>query len=371
MSPGPLTGVRVVDMTHHLGGPLATMALAQMGAEVIKVEPPDGDQWRQVDDVHGESRVFHAVNRDKLGIVLDLKDPADLDALYALVDRADVFVHSLAPGVVERLGVGPDVLCDRNPRLVYCALSAFGPDGGPGTDVALQAESGLAAANGGHVLPVPAHDTLAPWIMVSGILAALYERETSGSGQIVETSLLEASAALAAHRLIREGSGEPLFNRFVGALYRTYPTSDGGIAVACYAPRLHERLLHALGLGHLLDDPRFADIPTRAANSDALAELLGERLAGETTAHWRGVLTEAGLPHGVVSAKPFTLLDHPRARAIGLVAEIDDPTLGREIVTGPPLRLSRTPLRTHRPAPRLGEHSEQVLHELRSNEVTR
>ena len=199
----------------------------------------------------------------------------------------------------------------------------------------------------------------------------MIERSQSGTGQIVETSLLEASAALAAHRLIREGSGEPLFNRFVGALYRTYPTSDGGIAVACYAPRLHERLLDALGLGHLLDDPRFADLPTRAANNNALAELVGERLAGETTAHWRTVLADAGLPHGVVSSEPFTLLDHPRARAIGLVTEIDDPTLGPELVTGPPLRLSRTPLRTHRPAPRLGEHSEQVLRELRANGVTR
>lgn len=371
MTRGPLTGVHVVDMTHHLGGPLATMALAQMGAEVIKVEPPDGDQWRRVDDVHGESRVFHAVNRDKLGIVLDLKVPTDLDALYVLADRADVFVHSLAPGVAERLGVGHDVLCNRNPRLVYCALSAFGPAGGRGTDVALQAESGLAAANGGRVLPVPVHDTIVPWIMVSGILAALYERESSGTGQVVETSLLEASAALAAHRLIREGSGEHLFNRFVGALYRAYPTLDGAIAVACYAPRLHERVLHALGLGDLLDDPRFADLPARAANSDALAELLTVQLATASTEHWRAILADAALPHGVVSSQPFTLLDHPRARAIGLVAEIDDPTLGPELVIGPPLRLSRTPLRTSRPAPRLGEHSEQVLRELRSHEVPR
>ena len=172
MNGGPLDGVRVVDLTHHLGGPLATMALAQMGAEVVMVEPPDGDQWRRVDDVRGESRVFHAVNRDKLGIVLDLKTTADLDVLLALVDAADVFVHSLAPGVTERLGVGADALLARNPRLVYCALSAFGPDGGRGTDVALQAESGLAAANGGRVLPIPIHDTIVPWIMVSGILAA-------------------------------------------------------------------------------------------------------------------------------------------------------------------------------------------------------
>ena len=131
----------------------------------------------------------------------------------------------------------------RNPRLVYCSLSAFGPQGRRGTDVALQSESGLVTANGGRVIPVPAHDTVVPWIMVAGILAALIERERSGQGQRVETSLLEASAALAAHRLIREGSGEPLFNRFVGAMYRPYPTSDGALSLACYAPRLHARAL--------------------------------------------------------------------------------------------------------------------------------
>ncbi len=364
MSAGPLDGIRVVDLTHHLGGPLATMALAQLGAQVVKVEPPEGDQWRHVDDVRGQSRVFHAVNRDKLGIVLDLATEEGRASLHALIDRADVLVHSLAPGVAERLGAGAQEVCARNPRIVYCALSAFGPRGGRGTDVALQAESGLAAANGGRVLPVPVHDTVAPWIMVSGILAALYERDRSGAGQVVETSLLEASAALAAHRLIRDDSGESLFNRFVGALYRTYPTADGAIAIACYAPRLHARLLDALGLGALLDDPRFADMADRAANSDALAALMAERLSGETTAHWRSLLTSAGLPHGVVSERPFALLDHPIAQELGLVVRIDDPTLGTEVVTGPPLRFSRTPARTATPAPRLGEHTVKVLAEI-------
>ena len=364
MTTGALDGIRVVDLTHHLGGPLATMALAQLGAEVVKVEPPDGDQWRRVDDVAGESRVFHAVNRDKLGIVLDLHTEEGVRTVLELADRADVFVHSLAPGVAERLGVGPDALRARNPRLVYCALSAFGPDGGRGTDVALQSESGLVAANGGRVLPVPAHDTLVPWIMVAGIIAALFERERSGLGQVVETSLLEASAALAAHRLIREDSGRPLFNRFVGSLYRTYPSRDGAIAIACYAPRLHERLLRAVGLGDLLADPRFADLDARVINNDALAECLGDRLAQEPTAHWVSVLQEAELPHGVVSEQPFALLDHPQARALGLVVTIEDPTLGTELVTGPPLRLSRTPAITGRPAPRLGEHTDQVLSSL-------
>ncbi|MEW6582394.1 MAG: CoA transferase [Actinomycetota bacterium] len=366
---GPLEGIVVVDLTHHLGGPLATMALAWMGADVVKVEPPGGDEWRRVDDVAGESRVFHAVNRDKRGVVLDLATAEGRDALHALVDGADVVVHSLAPGVAERLGAGAEELTARNPRLVYCALSAFGPGGPRGTDIALQAESGLAAANGGRAIPVPAHDTIAPWIMVSGIVAALYERERSGRGQVVETSLLEASAALAAHRLVREASGEPLFNRFVGALYRTYPTADGAVAIACYAPRLHERALRALGLGHLLADPRFADLPSRARHSDALAELIAERLAAAPASHWIAVLAAEGLPHGAVSPRPFALLDHPGARRLGLVVEVDDPTLGRETLTGPPLRMSRTPLRTARPAPRLGEHTAEVLAGI-SQEVT-
>jgi crotonobetainyl-CoA:carnitine CoA-transferase CaiB-like acyl-CoA transferase len=266
--------------------------------------------------------------------------------------------------VAERLGAGAEELCARNPRLVYCALSAFGPGGRRGTDVALQCETGLVAANGGRVIPVPAHDTLAPFIMVTGILAALYEREASGVGQVVETSLLEAAAALAAHRLIRDDSGEPGFNRFVGALYRAYPTADGGIALACYAPRLHARLLRTLGLVHLLDDPRFAELPDRARHSGELAEIIAERLAGATTAEWRDLLDEAALPYGLVEQRPLALLDHPQARAMGLVVEIDDPTLGREEVVAPPLRLSRTPARTSRHAPRLGEHTAEVLAEL-------
>jgi crotonobetainyl-CoA:carnitine CoA-transferase CaiB-like acyl-CoA transferase len=325
------------------------------------VEPPEGDAWRLVDDVNGESRQFHAANRDKRGIVLDLKTAEGRAALGALVDRADVLVHSFAPGVADRLGAGAEETCARNPRLVYCSLSAFGPGGRRGTDVALQSESGLVTANGGRTVPVPVHDTIVPFIMVSGILAALLERERSGLGQVVETSLLEAAAALAAHRLIRDGSGDPPFNRFVGAFYRPYRTADGAIALACYAPGMHERLLRALGLEALLDDARFATLEARARHSDELAEIVAGRLAGAPDAEWRSRLDAERLPHGTVSPTAFSLLDHPDARALGLVVEIDDPTLGPELVTGPPLRLSRTPARTTRPAPRLGEHTDEVL----------
>jgi len=363
-STGPLAGIRVVDLTHHLGGPLATMALGQLGADVVKVEPPSGDEWRHVDDVAGESRQFHAANRDKRGIVLDLRTPEGREALDALIDGADVLVHSFSPGVAERLGAGAEETLERNPRLIHCSLSAFGPGGRRGTDVALQSETGLWAANGGRMVPVPLHDTIAPWIMASGILAALYERERSGRGQAIETSLLEAAAALACHRLIRDGSGEPLFNRFVDACYRPYPTADGAIPIACYAPSMHARLFEVLGMPELLEDPRFATLDARARHADALAELIGARIATETTATWRERLAEAGLPHGEVSDRPHSLLDHPDARAMGLVVEIDDPTLGPELVTGPPLRLSRTPARTARPAPRLGEHTREVLDEI-------
>lgn len=361
MSGGPLEGIRVVDLTHHLGGPLATMALGQLGADVIKIEQPGGDEWRAVDEVGGESRLFHSVNRDKRGIVLDLKSPAGAEALGRLLEDADVLVHSLSPGVAERLGFGAAEVTARHPRLVYCALSAFGPRRGRGSDIAVQAESGLIAANDGRIVPVPVHDTLVPWIMVSGILAALFERERSGRGQVVETSLLEAAGALSVHRLIRDDSGEPLFNRFVGALYRTYPTSDGTIAIACYAPRLQEPLLRTIGLGHLLEDPRFADIAARSLNGDALDAELRALLRTDTTAAWHQLLDAAGLPHGAVAEAPLSLLDHPDARALGLVVEMDDPATGTESLTGPPLRLSRTPAATRRPAPRLGEHTDEVL----------
>jgi crotonobetainyl-CoA:carnitine CoA-transferase CaiB-like acyl-CoA transferase len=358
---GPLEGVRVVDLTHHLGGPLAAMFMAQLGADVIKIEQPGGDEWRAVDEVGGESRLFHSVNRDKRGIVLDLKTEEGAAALARLLEDADVLVHSLSPGVAERLGFGAAEITERHPRLVYCALSAFGPDRGRGSDIAVQAESGLITANEGRIVPVPVHDTLVPWIMVSGILAALFERERSGRGQVVETSLLEAAGALSVHRLIRDDSGEPLFNRFVGALYRTYPTSDGTIAIACYAPRLQEPLLRTIGLGELLEDPRFADVAGRARNGDALDAKLRALLRTRTSDEWHHLIEEAGLPHGVVAEEPLSLLDHPQAHALGLVVEIEDPSTGTESVVGPPLRLSRTPAATRRPAPRLGEHTDEVL----------
>jgi crotonobetainyl-CoA:carnitine CoA-transferase CaiB-like acyl-CoA transferase len=364
MTAGPLDGLRVVDLTHHLGGPLAAMALAQLGADVVKVEPPAGDAWRQVDDARGESRPFHAANRDKRGIVLDLHTDDGRRALEALIDGADVLLHSFAPGVAERLGAGAADCLARNPRIVHCSLSAFGPDGGRGTDVALQGESGLIAANGGRPIPVPAHDTLVPWIMVAGILAALLERERSGRGQAVETSLLEAAGALAVHRLIRTEAPEPMFNRFVSAMYRPYPTADGAVALACYAPALQARALRAIGLEHLLQDPRFATLEARAAHSGDLADLIAAELWTQPSAHWLERLRDAGLPHGAVSERPLSLLDHPGARALGLVTTVEHPVLGTEEVVGPPLRLSRTPAATSRPAPALGEHTAEVLAEL-------
>ena len=173
-----LEGLRVVDQTQVMAGPTCTMLLADMGAEVIKIEPPGGEHMRrgELEIKPGLSASFLAVNRGKRGVVIDLRSPAGRAALHRLVADADVVVHSFAPGVAERIGAGADELMALNPRLVYCSLSAFGPQGRRGTDVALQSESGLVAANGGRVMPVPAHDTVAPWIMVAGILAALLER---------------------------------------------------------------------------------------------------------------------------------------------------------------------------------------------------
>jgi crotonobetainyl-CoA:carnitine CoA-transferase CaiB-like acyl-CoA transferase len=157
-----LDGLRIVDLSQGIAGPYCTKLLADLGADVVKIEPPDGDQWRKVDDVRGESRVFHAVNRGKRGAVIDLRTDEGRRDLLDLVRGADVVVHSFAPGVAERIGAGPAELMAANPRLVYCSLSAFGPDGPRGTDVALQSEAGVVTANGGRPLPVPVHDTLVP-----------------------------------------------------------------------------------------------------------------------------------------------------------------------------------------------------------------
>lgn len=377
MSQPPLTGLRVLDLSHNLAGPLTAMHLGDMGAEVVKVERPSGDEWREHERVPGHpgrSRHYAQANRNKRSVCLDLTHPAARAVLRELIERADVLVSNMRPGVADRLGFGWEECRELNPGLVYCAISAFGADGPRGGrrgyDIQAEALAGFMAPSttpGGRpptASPIPINDTALPLMACTGILAALIERGRTGRGQRVEASVLGSAVALNAHSLVRiealPGHGVPTFSR---AFYRAYETADGWIAVAAYAERLAHRLCEVVGLGGLLDVPPWDDRAVRVTRQDELVAMLAPRFRERTTAEWDDALAEAGVPGAPVRERD-DLFDDPHVRATGLVETVEDPDLGTLTMTAPVVRLSDTPGAIRFPGRHLGADTREVLAEL-------
>jgi crotonobetainyl-CoA:carnitine CoA-transferase CaiB-like acyl-CoA transferase len=377
MSDGPLAGIRVLDVAHNLAGPLTGMHLADLGADVIKLERPSGDEWREHERVPGHpgrSRHHLQANRSKRAIAVDLTRAEGRDVAHELVRRADVLVTNLRPGVPERLGVDAATCTALNPRLVYCGISAFGdvgPRGGlRGYDIVMEALAGFMPPSGASeehpptASPIPVHDTALPLLACTAILAALLERERSGRGQVVDATLLGSAAALNAHSLVRlqdvAQAGEVRFSR---ALYRAYRTRDGWLAVAAYAERLARAFCAAIGEPGLLDDPRFADRADRVRNGEALVAIIAPRMRERTTAEWDAELARVGVPAAPVRERD-ELFDDPQMAALGLLQEVEDSELGRVTMMAPAARLSRTPGAIRFPGRHLGEDTREVLAEL-------
>ena len=374
---GPLAGVRVVELAHIMAGPVCGLMLADMGADVVKVEKPEGDDSRRFlpPDIGGESAAFMMMNRNKRGIVLDLKAEADRAAFLRLVARADILVENHRRGTMERLGLGPQVLEEANPALVHVEISGFGRTGPyadrGGFDLIAQGMSGLMSITGeGPGRPpvkvgAPVSDITAGILAAMGALAAYVERLRTGRGQRVDTSLFEAGithtywqSAIAFATGAAPGpmgSAHPL-----NAPYQAFRTSDGWINVGAANQRNWERLLALLNAPGLGEDPRFATNRDRMANRGALEAALNEVFAARSTAEWLAVMEEGGLPAGPVLDVAEMHAD-PQARARGMVAEVDHPTAGRVETIGCPVKFSRTPGGVGRPAPRLGEHTSEVL----------
>ena len=374
---GPLAGVRVVELAHIMAGPVCGLMLADMGADVVKVEKPEGDDSRRFlpPDIGGESAAFMMMNRNKRGIVLDLKAEADRAAFLRLVARADILVENHRRGTMERLGLGPEVLEEANPALVHVEISGFGRTGPyadrGGFDLIAQGMSGLMSITGeGPGRPpvkvgAPVSDITAGILAAMGALAAYVERLRTGRGQRVDTSLFEAGithtywqSAIAFATGAAPGpmgSAHPL-----NAPYQAFRTSDGWINVGAANQRNWERLLALLNAPGLGEDPRFATNRDRMANRGALEAALNEVFAARSTAEWLAVMEEGGLPAGPVLDVAEMHAD-PQARARGMVAEVDHPTAGRVETIGCPVKFSRTPGGVGRPAPRLGEHTSEVL----------
>jgi crotonobetainyl-CoA:carnitine CoA-transferase CaiB-like acyl-CoA transferase len=377
---GPLSGLKVIDLTHVMAGPTCTLMLADMGANVIKIEKtPQGDDTRHTipPKVGNEAASFLMMNRNKRGIALDLKTAGGKRVLRRLVATADVLVENFGPGVMERLGFGYDELRKDHPGLIYCSLSGFGRTGPykhrRGFDLMAQAMSGIMSFTGERPdgPPVkcgaPLSDITAGILAAMGILAAYVHRLKTGEGQWVETSLFEAALvqtywqsaiALATGVAPRAmGSAHPL-----NAPYQAFETSDGWIVVGGANQTNWLRTLAALDAVELASDPRFVSGSDRMAHLAELEAELSRRFRKGSAAMWLAALEEKGVPCGPVYDMLQALAD-PQTRAREMVVEVEHSTLGKVETLGLPVKFSRTPGKVRTGAPVYGEHTRAVLRE--------
>ncbi len=370
-----LQDIRVLDVTQVMAGPFCAMLLCDMGADVIKVESPAGDSSRRMAGARGgDSASFNAVNRGKRGVVIDLKAPGGPDVLRRLASDADVFVENYRPGVLGRLGLGPDALRARNPRLVYASISGYGQTGPAarrgGFDLVAQGVSGLMSVTGEPDRPpvkvgVPLTDLGAGLFAVCGILAALHARERTGAGQYVDTALVDAGVALSvweATELFSRGVVPgPLGSAHrMSAPYQAVRCADGHITLGAANDRIFRRLAELLGHPEWLEDARFAGDADRVANREALAARIEAVTARHPRRHWLERLEAHDIPCGPINDYR-EVMDDPQVRAREMVVETEHPTLGRLSTLGTPIKLSDTPLTPGRPAPLLGQHTDEVL----------
>ncbi len=377
---GPLAGLKVVELAHIMAGPVCGLMLADLGADVIKVEKvPGGDDSRRFlpPEIKGESAAFMMMNRNKRGIALDLKREDGKAVLRRLLAGADVIIENYRQGTMERLGLGYDTLKAENPGLIYCVISGFGRSGPyagrGGFDLIAQGMSGLMSITGeGPGRPpvkvgAPVTDITAGILGALGVLAAVVERGTSGKGQRVDTSLFEAGivhtywqSAIALATGVSPGpmgSAHPL-----NAPYQAFESADGWITVGAANQANWLRLLEVLGAQALAEDTRFADNRARMTNLAALVETLSPYFRARDAADWLARFEAAGVPAGPVLSVGEMQAD-PQALARDMVPEVEHPRLGPVKTLGLPIKLSETPGGVTRAAPTYGQHTREVLAE--------
>src|SRR5215813_860781 len=375
---GPLDGYRIVDLTSNVAGPLATMILADQGADVIKVEAPDGGDATRAggDRRNGFSASFLNNNRNKRSIVLDLKTAGGREALLRLTAGADVFVQNFRPGVADRLGVGEEPVRAVAPKIVYVSISGFGEGGPyatkPAYDPVIQGFSGLATVQAGsdearpRLLRTILPDKLTAITASQAITAALLARERTGEGQHVRLSMLEAVLAfLWASDMTGQTfvGDEPARQEPASALDLIYETADGYMTVAALTDRQWAGLARVVGRPDWLEDGRFRTPALRQKNIDARLELTQHELRARPAGEWLELLTAAGVPCGPVLTRN-QVIEHPQVAALGLVVETEHPRAGNLCQARAAARFSRTPAEIRRGAPRLGEHTQEILVEL-------
>ena len=388
-APGPLAGIRVADCSTVLAGPYCTMLLADLGADVVKVEPPEGDATRGwgppwVGEEAAGTRTaayYLAVNRNKRSIRLDLKQEPGREVLRRLLRTSDVLVDNFRVDGLERLGFGDDVLTALNPDLVHLAISGFGTDGPdarkPGYDFIVQAAGGLMSITGAPdgdggrptKVGVAISDVVTGLFGAVSVLAGLVGRaRTTAPGQRIDVSLLESTLAI----LVNQAQNAFVSGNAPGRLgnahpnlvpYETFRTADGDLAVAVGSERQWPRLCDALGLADLAADPRFATNGDRVDHRAELRPMLAERFLARPTGEWLAALDAAGIPAGAINDIPAAFAS-PQAQARGMTVEVEHPVLGTVRQVGIPFRLSATPATIRSAPPLLGEHTSEILAEL-------
>jgi crotonobetainyl-CoA:carnitine CoA-transferase CaiB-like acyl-CoA transferase len=375
----PLEGVRVLEVTQVMAGPYCGQLLADMGADVVKVEKPDGgDDSRRMGPpfIAGESAAFLAMNRNKRSLVLDLKRTEGRETFRRLAARADVVVENLRPGAMETLGLGYAALSAAVPGLIYCSISGFGQTGPyrerGGFDLVAQGMSGLMSVTGHPGQPpvkvgVPIADLNAGMYGAYGILCAYIHRLRSGAGQHVDTSLLEAGIAYTVWEsasYFATGKAPPPMGSAhrLAAPYQAFRTADGWLTIGAANQATWEKLCALLERNDLAADPRFRDNPSRTVHHAELASELDTVFRARATKDWLARLDAAGVPAGPINDMAGVYAD-PHVRARGMAVETDHPSAGRVRHIGLPVKLSETPGAVRRPAPMLGQHTEEILRE--------
>ncbi|MGH2616317.1 MAG: CaiB/BaiF CoA transferase family protein [Thermomicrobiales bacterium] len=377
---GALDGYRVLDLSRILSGPYCTMVLADLGAEVIKIERPGaGDDTRQWGPpfVNGESAYYLSINRNKQSITVDLGQEAGREIIYALARVCDVAIENFRPGTADRIGVGYERLRQENPRLVYCSISGFGQEGPyrdrPGYDALAQAMSGMMAITGDPDGPPTKHgmsiaDIGAGMWAALAIVTALLARERTGEGQSIDISLLDTQLSWLTYAAgsyfatgeepARYGSAHPSI-----VPYQPFVTADGYLMLAIGNDRLWQQFCEAASRPVLATESGFATSPERVVNREAVIDAVAEIMRERTTAEWMRILEDAGVPAGPINSVAQALTD-PHVLAREMVVKLDHPTAGSVTMTGNPAKFSATPGAIRSAPPLLGQHTDEILRSL-------
>jgi crotonobetainyl-CoA:carnitine CoA-transferase CaiB-like acyl-CoA transferase len=375
--PKPLEGLKVLDLTRILAGPYCTMLLADMGADVVKVERPEsGDDTRGFGPpfIEGESAYFLSINRNKRSMTLNLKHEQGLRVLHKLLETADVVVENFRPGQMEAFGFGYETASRLNPQLIFCSISGYGQTGPdaelPGYDLIIQGEGGIVSLTGAtdgppYKVGTSQADIVAGMMAFQGILLALLARGQTGRGQKVDIGMLDCQVALLTYQagiyFATGESPERIGNRHPTICpYETFESRDGYLNLACGNDSLWRAFCEVSGLETLTEDPRFRTNPERVEHAEELRSLLQPVIRQKTTAEWIERLRSRGVPSGRIQSVE-EVCEHPQVKAREMVVGVEHPTTGPIRVTGVPIKLSATPGAVDSPPPLLGEHTAEIM----------